>query len=110
MHLHSLVSALLILRIVLVLWFFVLAMLAHEPFLWWAIRRWIAARGWVRPSVWLAHLCRSSFEHDRRGGPVLAGALALLARPTHDERLATWLEGQLGAATRSGRRAWSRPA
>ena len=80
-----------------------LALLAHEPLLWWVIRRGVTRRGWVRPSVWLAHLCRSSFEHDRRGGPALAGARARRARPTHDERLATWLEGQLagaGSATR----------
>jgi len=94
----SLISAWLILRLVLLGWFFVLAMIAHEPLLWWLIQRGVAARGWVRPSVWLAHLCRGSFEHDRRGGPVLAGALALLAGPAHDDRLATWLEGQLGGS------------
>jgi len=93
MNLLSLVP---ILRLMLVAWFLLLVLLAHEPLLWWAIRQGVAARGWVRPSVWLAQLCRASFEHDRRGGPALAGALALLARGTHDDRLATWLEGQLG--------------
>lgn len=93
---------LLLLQVILVGWFLLLALLAHEPLLWWVIRRGVTRRGWVRPSVWLAHLCRSSFEHDRRGGPVLAGALALLARPTHDERLATWLEGQLAGSSAIG--------
>lgn len=73
-----------------------------EPLLWRLIRRGIAARGWVRASFWLAKLCSGSFQHDRRGGPVLAGALALLARPRHDEALATWLEGQLGRAPGDG--------
>jgi len=86
---------LLILMVALCGWL-VLLVASLEPLLWWVIRRVIAARGLVRTSATLARLCRAGFVHDRRGGAALAGALALLARAEHDERLATWLEGQLG--------------
>ena len=89
--------AALILLLAVAAWLLLL-LISIEPLLWRVIRVHVAGRGWVRPSVWLARLCRGSFEHDRRGGPVLAGALALLARPTHDEGVATWLEGQMGGA------------
>jgi len=84
----------LILLLAVAAWLLLL-LVSIEPLLWRVIRLQVAGRGWVRASVWLARLCRGSFEHDRRGGPVLAGALALLARRAHDERVATWLEGQL---------------
>jgi len=74
----------------------VLLLAALEPLLWLVIRRGVARLGLVRTAATLARLCRGGFEHDRGGGVALAGALALLARETHDERLATWLEGQLG--------------
>ncbi len=74
---------------------------AIEPLVWRGVR-WVAGRGWVRASATLARLCRRSFHHDPRGGQALAGALALLARPAHDERLATWLEGQLGKGASIG--------
>lgn len=91
----------LILLLALASWLLLLVA-SIEPLLWRVIRRQVAGRGWVRASVWLTRLCRGSFEHDRRGGPVLAGALALLARSTHDERLATWLEGQLAGGASGG--------
>ena len=74
----------------------VLLLATIEPLLWFVIRRGPAARGLVRTSTIVTRMCRTTFEHDRRGGTVMAGALALLARTKHDERLATWLEGQLG--------------
>lgn len=89
------VLGLLILVLALSAWLLLLAS-ALEPLLWLVIRRGVARLGLVRTAATLAHLCRGSFEHDRRGGVALAGALALLARKQHDERLATWLEGQLG--------------
>jgi hypothetical protein len=73
----------------------VLLLASVEPLLWWVIRRAVAPLGLVRTAATLARLCRAGFQHDRRGGPGLAGALALVARKQHDERLATWLEGQL---------------
>ena len=84
-----------ILLLALAAWL-VLLLSALEPLLWFVIRRGVARLGLVRPAAGLAWLCRGGFEHDRVGGPVLAGALALLARKAHHERLATWLEGQLG--------------
>ena len=97
MNVLASVLAALILLLAVAAWLLLL-LVSLEPLLWRMIRAQVAGRGWVRPSVWLARLCRGSFEHDRRGGPVLAGALALLARPTHDEGVATWLEGQMGGA------------
>ena len=92
---------LLILLVALCGWL-VLLLASLEPLLWWLIRRVVAARGLVRTSATLARLCRAGFEHDRRGGAAMAGALALLARAKHDERLATWLEGQLGQSAAIG--------
>ncbi len=88
---------LLILVVALCGWL-VLLLASIEPLLWWVIRRAVAGRGLVRTSATLARLCRTSFEHDRSGGAAMAGALALLSRTKHDERLATWLEGQLGTS------------
>ena len=96
MSLASLLG-LLILLVALCGWL-VLLLASLEPLLWWLIRRVVAARGLVRASATLARLCRAGFEQDRRGGAAMAGALALLARARHDERLATWLEGQLGGS------------
>ena len=86
---------LVILVLALAAWL-VLLWSAIEPVLWLVIRRIVAPRGLVRTAATLARLCRGGFEHDLRGGSALAGALALAARGAHDERLATWLEGQLG--------------
>lgn len=101
MNVVASVLAALILLLALAGWALLL-LATVEPLLWWFIRRGVARRGLVRTSAWLARLCRGSFDHDRRGGPALAGALALIARATHDERLATWLEGQLGGASPLG--------
>ncbi len=84
-----------ILALALAAWL-VLLLSALEPLLWLVIRRGVARLGLVRTAATLARGCRGGFEHDRQGGAALAGALALLSREVHDERLATWLEGQLG--------------
>jgi len=73
-----------------------------EPIGWWTIRGGLARAGLVKLSAYAAGLCRGIFEHDRGGGRVLAGALALASRAAHDEDAATWLEGQLGERSALG--------
>jgi hypothetical protein len=48
------------------------------------------------PAAALARLCRGGFEHDRGGGPVLAGRWRCSPARRTTRTLATWLEGQLG--------------
>ena len=95
------ILAALILGAVLVAWLLLVLSLL-EPLAWWAVRRGLTRRGWVKPSTIAAGFCLATFEHDRGGGRALAGALALASRAAHDEALATWLEGQLGEKSALG--------